>query len=201
MSPMRKRTLTTGFGLLLLAVCILPTSAQVQPYIGVFFDEFLTQETKDCPGAVLDTLYVALFNANGLVTNVSYKVVLPLAITPLADITGDLDLLFKDGISFGTGTLFEFAQPQNGFIPIRLPGIRVQWTCTDCSGFDDALIVVEEAPVFGHGCPSYSITFGASFSCAVGLTAVVCPNVLPVEETTWGKVKALYTSSSLDHPQ
>lgn len=85
-----------------------------------------------------------------------------------------------------------FGVPQNGVaFGINLLRILVQWSCVDCT-LADVPVVVQGHPLFNPGGdPQYTCLFQIPLFQAKGLTALICPTV-PVEETTWGRVKSLY---------
>jgi hypothetical protein len=184
---MCKRVFITGFALLLVTLCIAPASAQVQPFIGAFFDEALTQETKDCPGAVLDTLYIGLYNANSFIVGAEYQISYPPSIAWILDL-GTPPVTIGNTV---TGIAMGFALPQNGFFPVLLHSVLVQWFCQDCTGFVNDQLVVGPHPF--NGGPHYTDWPNFDLFNAVGLTATICQEPpIATEETTWGKLKALY---------
>jgi hypothetical protein len=185
---MSKRVLITGFALLLLTLCIAPASAQVQPFIGAFFNEGLTEETKDCPGAVLDTLYVAMYNANAFVIGAQYQITYPASMNWLADVgTPPATIgITPTGISMG------YPLPLNGFFPILLHSVLIQWFCQDCTGSVNDQLVVGTHPQF-PGSPFWTNWPAFDQFPAIGLTSTICQEPpIATEETTWGKLKALY---------
>lgn len=159
-------------------------SAQT-PYIAVYFDPGLSDETKDCPGPVPDNLYVAGLNFNTFVTGAEFAVQYPAAMAWL----GDANL---PPVSVGTtpsGISLGWTAPQNGFVPIHMCTVSIFWQCTCCCGIENSQIKVVPNPNTGF----LGFTDYPQFNLipAVGLTAFVCATV-PAEETTWGQVKALY---------
>ena len=191
---MRKRVLAGGLGVLLLVLSIGIVNAQT-PFIAVYFDAAYQIEgpgysdglTVECPGSGLDTLYVALVNANKYVSGVDFMVDYPPALTWM----GDLD---TQPVSIGTtptGLSMGWSLPQNGFSTLQICKVRVLWNCEFCDGLylNNPVVVVPNPTTFTLGFtdwPDYAL-----FP-AVGMTSLICPTI-PTEDTTWGKVKSLYS--------
>ena len=90
-----------------------------------------------------------------------------------------------------TGTIMLWPEPgANGFAPINLCQVIVYWGCSSCPGYENNEIKVVANPntaILGfHAYPEGNLIP------AVGLTAFACA-IVPAEETTWGRVKALYS--------
>ena len=185
---MSKRVLATGFALMLIMLSSSVTSAQT-PFIAVYFDNtYQTEATVfpgGCPGiGVLDTLYVAITNANAFLSGVEFAVNYPPEITWVADL-GTQPVTIgntQSGISMG------WATPQNGFSTVRICGVLVQWQCNTCPAANIPVPVVPNPNTLFLG---YTDFPAFNPFPAVGLTSLICATV-PAEETTWGKVKALY---------
>jgi len=169
-----------------LMATVVAVSAQT-PYIAVYFDQYLTQETTVCPGVgVTGTWYVAAKNFNAFLTGAEFAIQYPPAVTWLADLN-------KPAASIGStpsGISMGFALPQNGFFPVLLCTPQVFWMCDACvEPYLNNVVRVVANPLTSFlgvtDYPQYN-----TIPC-VGLTAYVCASV-PAEETSWGQVKALY---------
>jgi hypothetical protein len=168
-----------------LMATVVAVSAQT-PYIAVYFDQYLTQETKDCPGPMVDNWYVAAKNFNAFLTGAEFAIEYPAAVSWLADLN-------KPPVSVGatpTGISMGFALPQNGFFDVFLCNVQVFWNCSACAEpFLNNAVKVVANPATGFlgvtDFPQYN-----AIPC-VGLTSYICATV-PAEETSWGQVKALY---------
>lgn len=179
---MRIATLVVAAVLATVAVA----SAQT-PYIAVYFDPYHTQETKDCPGFVTDTWYVAAVNFNLYITGADFKIEYPPAVTWLADLN-------VPPVKIGatpTGLTFGYALPQNGYGVLELMQVLVAWNCDHCGElYQNNLVKVVPNPATAFlgvaDYPNYNLIPG------VGLTSIICPLGVPNEDTTWGQVKALY---------
>jgi len=161
-------------------------SAQT-PHVVVFFDEgYWTQTTSDCGGiGTLDTLSVVAVGWNMFINAIEYSVSYPPSITWLADIP--VTPLNIGNTSSGVAT--SWSLPQNGFDPLGIMNVLVVWNCDVCSTHENDPIVVGPHPLTGYlratRYPDNALIEG------VGLTSLICP-IVPVEEKTWGGVKALY---------
>ena len=160
------------------------------PYIAVYFDQYHTQETKECPGFVLDTWYVAAVNFNVFITGTEFKVEYPPVVTWAADLPGvnPADLVIGDT---STGISMTWGLPQIGFGSFELCQVQVNWNCDHCAEpIANSLVKVVPNPMTMFlgvtDYPNYDLING------VGLTAIICPLGVPNEDTTWGQVKALY---------
>ena len=168
-----------------LMATVVAVSAQT-PYIAVYFDQYLTQEAKDCPGPMPDTWYVAAKNFNAFLTGAEFAIQYPAAVLYLGDANTPPVTVgnTQTGISMG------FALPVNGFFDVFLCNVNVFWNCSCCVDpyLNNAVKAVAN-PVTGFlgvtDFPQYNLIPG------VGLTSYICATV-PAEETSWGQVKALY---------
>ncbi|UCG53320.1 MAG: hypothetical protein JSW58_07140 [Candidatus Latescibacterota bacterium] len=194
---MSKRVLAIGFALMLMVFVTGNVSAQFpnpHPFIGVYFDSGCSVDAfplppDPCPGVgVLDTLYICLVNANAFVLAVEFSVSYCPALTWLADLDTPPTTFgtTPTGISIGFGST-----PKNGFSPISVCKVLVQWNCGPCDWYPDCPIVVDKHPASVRAYPSYVDLYFVEYD-TIGLTSIVCPMTIATEESTWGKVKALY---------
>ena len=170
------------------------SSAQT-PHVVVYFDNTMTQMDACCPdapaGTVAQTLYVVANNFNMWVSAIEYRIQYPPSL-----------MLLGEGVDDGPGgTQLKIGQSPTGIgisWPIPAPGFgalvcqkpNVLWMCAAGDAVADQLMVVLPFPSSGK---VRAIRWPDEFEVlGVGLTSVVCPTVIPVEETTWGGIKALY---------
>ncbi|MEE9270033.1 MAG: hypothetical protein V3V49_07205 [Candidatus Krumholzibacteria bacterium] len=190
-------------------------SAQT-PYIGVFFEvtpDFNGKgETAIPPGAggEIDSVFFVAYNLNCLVTGFQFAVDYGPCLTLIADLDVPALPVAGPGVTFGTtatgiSIVYSAGNVRFGVLPNFKDGTKnvhiatsiVQWSttgaCRNCS-VTDRPVIVKENIFFGNPTPVY-LCFATGvnvFHPAEGLTALICATV-PVEESTWGKVKALYT--------
>ena len=167
------------------------------PNVQVYFDEALQFTQANCPsapiGTVEQTLYVVA-NYFGIWMNaIEYKIEYP----PQLLFVGDIMLpgAISIGSSPGTapdydGIAIGFPIPQNAFTQNVVQMVTVVWMCDDCGvANQEAPIIV--LPYTSSGLvravewPNLNIVIG------VGMTSLICTTT-PVQETTWGQIKALY---------
>lgn len=177
---------TASLVVVALMITAVVASAQT-PYIAVYFNPGLSQQTKDCPGVnVLDVLYVAGLNFNSFVGGAEFQIQYPPAITWLAD-SNLPDVVVGNtfsGISMG------WPLPQNAFGPFLMCTVNVLWNCETCVDpyVNNMIKVVANPATLFIGFTDYPQN---NLVPAVGMTSLICATV-PAEDTTWGQVKALY---------
>jgi hypothetical protein len=194
---MSKRVLATGFALMLIMLSFSVTSAQT-PFVAVYFDHAFQTEASPvapnpCPGiGVLDTLYIAATNFNAFLSGIEFQVHYPPSLIWITDFDTPPTVAVP-GATFGntpTGISVGWANPQNGFFTVEICKVLVQWNCDDCDVTDQPIIVTGH-PLFVPAIPRATDFPNFQFINGVGLTSLICVTV-PVEESTWGKVKSLY---------
>ena len=170
-------------------------SAQIVPYVGFFSaispnGEGLS-EAFIPPGTAgaLGTAWIIAYNFNCLVTGIELQVDYPTQITWFADI-GTQPVTIGNTLN---GMAMGWALPQDGFQGVVICSVLFTWNATNCGGpnRDKAIQVIGHQFLGTPGTPKYTCFNQVLPNVAVGLTALICPTV-PVEESTWGKVKSLY---------
>ena len=173
-------------------------NAQV-PNVQIYFDEGLKYSQKNCPtaplGSVADTLHVVANNFGIWMNAIEYSVIYPAQLMWVGDIdeslSGALSIGSSPYIGDGTGGVgIAFTPPRNGFVQLEVQKVVVVWMCNDCgpANQDVPIIVV---PYEASGLvravewPNLNTVIG------VGMTSLICATT-PVQETTWGQIKALY---------
>jgi hypothetical protein len=183
---------------LAIGLCASVANAQL-PNVGVYFDNTFTEMSGVCPtdpaGTVYQQLYVVANNFNMWMAAIEYMIVFPPSMTWDTDIIGSNQL--KIGFS-PTGIGITWPMPANAFGTLLVQKVLILWECQntgtieepDCGTATDNLITVVAHPSFGKlralQWPDNAETLGT------GLTSVICGQTIPVEETTWGGIKALY---------
>ncbi len=182
-----KKVLALVLALAVMGMMAQTVSAQV-PFVQVYFDD-LAHTSKDCPGAgTLDTLLVVAHNFNIWMTAIEYSIQYPPSLTWLGDIS-------PSPVNLGntpSGVATAFPTPLNAFQPVLVMQVLVNWECTTCGGTPEAVIV---GPHPGSGFLRATRYPDNATVIGVGMTSLVCPGTVPVQETTWGQVKALYNSN------
>jgi hypothetical protein len=179
--------------ILVLGTSIVSAGAPV-PNVQVYFSDpvwgspdkaSLDQCPPDPPGTVLDSLYVVAQNFDMWMSAIEYQVIYPPQIMWLSDNTGT-------GINIGsspTGIATAWPLPQNAFVSFAANKVFFVYMCQLCYEGNNVPIIVVPHPVSGFlravRWPDNAVING------IGMTSLICPTI-PVEETTWGNIKALY---------
>ncbi len=161
-----------------------PLAAQT-PYVQVYFDPGHTQTTSDCPGMQIDTLYVVAHNFNAWLTAIEFSITYPAEMNWLADMASTPLVIGNSP----AGVALAFPTPVNGFDAVEVMQVMVMWQCSACGASTNIPLVVAPHPQTGFVRATRYPDNG--FINAVGMTSLLCATV-PVEETTWGQIKALY---------
>jgi hypothetical protein len=146
----------------------------------------------ECPDAphntVLDSFYVVASNFNMWMIGIEYFLSLPFQINPLAQEVPNGGLVIGTAWIF-PGIAISWPLPQNAFVPFAVTKIKFLYRCTLCQDGTDICIHVlnHQDTGFVRAVRWPDITFVNG----IGMTSMICPTV-PVEETTWGGIKALY---------
>jgi hypothetical protein len=175
---------------------VFATAASAQtPYVAVYFDDTYQTMTADCPdappGTVPDSAYVVTHNWNMWVNAIEYAIAYPPQIFWTGDqIAPGILAIGQSDVTLG-GIGMTWPLPANGFGSLFLQKFFFFWMCEGCDGNWDSPITVVPYPQSGQvravRWPDLAIFQG------VGLTSLICPSPgIPVEEKTWGGIKALY---------
>lgn len=183
-----KKVLAVAFAIAILSIGF-SANAQV-PYVQAFFDIGASQDQINCPGMMMDDLYIFAVNYNAYIAAMKYWVSLPGAIN-LVGVT-----LPPGALSIGNvtdpinGISISYPVPGDGYHPCITATLNIWWNCADCSGIADQPIVVAGLGPGGYietiRWPDLTTIWG------IGMTSTVCPVIVPTKETTWGSVKSLY---------
>jgi len=184
---MRKVLLTFA----IVATIAIASSASAQtPYFQVYFDSAMQESSADCPaappGSVIDTLYVVAHNFNAWVQTTDFMVDYGTHLTWLGEFAIGTPLTIGES---PTGVAITWQQRRNGWAPIPMLQVTVQWQCDDCVGKDNSPIIVLPNP--GKIAPRVVEAGTDQVIFGVGMTSLICA-LVPVEETTWGQIKSLY---------
>jgi hypothetical protein len=191
-----RKVLVVFSALLILVLGSSIASAQI-PNVQVYFTSdwgtygqtALPECPPDPPGSVYDSLYVVASNFNMWMVGIEYYLSLPPQIMPIGFETPD------GGLDIGTpwllpGIATSWPMPQNAFVPYAVTKIKFFYNCQLCyQGINVPIDVMAYngagTTVRGISWPSITPVLG------IGMRSSICWTV-PVEETTWGNIKALY---------
>jgi hypothetical protein len=173
----------------LMVLCVVGNSSvSAQPSIAVYFDQINT-ESEVCLGPnVLDTLYIVAQNVNTFFNAIEYRVDYSPG-SAYFTFVGDLNSAGTVVGNSAVGVSLGWGLPHNGFNPVVVQRALVFWTCSGC-GPQDFIRVVPN-PFTPD--PIVAVEFPTNIKIPmIGLTSLICASV-PAHETTWGKVKSLYS--------
>jgi hypothetical protein len=161
-------------------------SAQL-PYVQAYFDFNWTQTAMDCPGPALQDLYIVAHNYNTFLIVAEFSVSLP----PSLAYTGfHSSALLKVGDPVLGGVSLSWQTPQDAFSPFLFCVLQAIWNCDDCAGGPEPVVVLPHPQTQALTIVTWpGIEVDTS---GIGMISVVCPEPTPVEETSWGQIKALY---------
>ena len=187
---MYRRFIATGFALLLLVVCVGSVSAQTG-YIAAYYDNGFSIESANCPGdSTISTMYIAAVNWNMYVNGVQFKVNYPSGIEWILDFGYGTDIVLG---TTPTGMARSWSLPQNGYQPLLVCKVAFRWLCPlGCGSIPDQSVEVVGHPLLGNTVAATRWPDNALIQ-GVGLTATACPMTIPTENTTWGKLKAVFS--------
>jgi hypothetical protein len=117
---------------------------------------------------------------------VEYQVLYPFQIIWLSDNTGGIDIG-----SSPVGIATSWPLPQNAFSPFAVNKVFFLYNCQLCYEGNNIPIDVVPSPTAISGQIQAVRWPDNVVFAAVGMRSLICPTI-PVEETTWGNIKALY---------
>ncbi|MFH1754818.1 MAG: hypothetical protein ABIA59_03865 [Candidatus Latescibacterota bacterium] len=188
-----KKVLVLVSALLILALGTSIVSAQ-NPFVQVYFSHpvwgtpdgtNLTQCPPGAPGTVLDSLYVIAHNFNMWMSAIEYQVLYPATIFFLSDNTGAP--LNVGNSSIGIATAWPL--PQNAFTQLVVNKVLFIYMCQFC--YEGTNIPIDVVPHPDTGFVRAVRWPDNAVITAQGMRSLIC-GTTPVEETTWGNIKALY---------
>jgi hypothetical protein len=185
-----KKVLAVVLAAAFVSITATGSMAQPVPFLQFTFDRNMTMTAMDCPGTSTDIQsgYIVAVNFNQFFTAVEYRVDYSPMMLFVADVSVNA-LQLNIGFS-NTGISSAWSLPMNGFSPIRILEVLYMWSCDNgCYQTPDAIVV-------GSNPTSGLIQFTQwptnELFQVIGMTSLTCPGPVPVEETSWGGIKALY---------
>ena len=103
-------------------------------------------------------------------------------------------------IAATTGIAIAFPVPLNAYSPVLIAGIFVLWMCNDCGPSYNTPVCFDVYPSSGYlravRWPDLELIYATSETaliCPAGPPWPICAELpIPVEQTTWGHIKAMY---------
>jgi hypothetical protein len=196
------RIALSGITLLLVLSALAPIVTAQTPYLQIYFDQGLTEESANCPpapvGTEIGTIYIVAHNFDAWLNAIEFRINYPPQMLWLGDQYG------PNALNLGNtyeGIGLAWTIPFNAFVPNVIATAVFLWMCDDCASSNmNQVICFDVYPGSGYlravRWPDLELVYGQSG------TAVICPTCgswvpcdqlpIPVERTTWGGVKALY---------
>lgn len=187
---------TAIFALVLLSAMVaVHTAAPQTPKVTAYYElysDFPVGPNEFCPvapiGTVVDTLYVVAEQFNMWMNAIEYKIDYPAQIQPLGDI------ILHGGLSIGdsqSGIAVAYPIPANAFDKLTVQKVVFLWMCDRC-GIELTNKVFYRVSGYPSSGKIRAVRWpDLAISEADGGWSSVCAMV-PVENSTWGKIKALY---------
>lgn len=190
------RTLAVATALMATAVTLPVQSPRAEPYARLYFDNQYRETLGGCfyPPGTQQTLYVVLHDLDMWVWAVEFRVYIPPSAMFVTGIVPPYNSLAIGNID--TGISIAWTAPQSGAEPILALEIRTIWLC-DCwtflnEGDADNIKWIRIEPARDSG--NRGVVRWPDFAeVDIGYrpSVVGCP-IISTEQSTWGRVKALY---------
>jgi hypothetical protein len=137
---------------------------------------------------VKDTLSVVANNFAMFMSTIEYSIQPP---SVVATWSGDIHI--AGSLFLGqspTGVTITYPIPRNAFFPAIVMYYEIIWLCAECNEEADPIIVKPH--------PGTNLLQAIEWQTfrtvdGVGMTSLACPPPISTEESTWGKVKSLYS--------
>ena len=185
------------------AVCLGAATANAQtavPFVQVYFDAgWSVTNPESCPtepvGTTTGTLYVVARNWNVWMQSIEYAIDYPPELQWLGDFVDPATQLKIGSSPLALGGIAVTWQSRgNAYQPLLIQTASILWLCEGCFTAQNITLTVVKHP--STGWPENWLVRGieaGSFNelQGIGMASVVCP-IVPVEETTWGGIKAQY---------
>ncbi len=187
---------------LIMLVCSL-FATQIQadpPEIHIYFNSELTQNSADCPAAPAGTvaikIYVVAENFTEPISRIEYRLIYP---SPLMWF-GDVTVSGTTTGNTGTGIVHTWAMPQDASGKLVLAESSVLWMCDNCTGYSSSRFCVDSHSETGYLRAArasdsvwiYPLSLGAMICGCGSDEPISCTVTVPTEESSWGKIKAIY---------
>ena len=175
-------------------LCLGASSASAQvPYVQPYFNELHTETVlSSCPTDPVGTIYIVAHNWGIFFSAIEYQIDYSPQITFFGDNIDEANILSIGQSPSGIALAWKNT-PGLAFTTLRLQEVSVYYTCSGCDDQNITVRVVKH-PASDPAQPSHmvrALDFWQNEHWGVGMVAVICPTV-PVEETSWGGIKAMY---------
>ena len=195
------RKILSGITILVVLFALASRVTAQAPYLQVYFDDQFLYEWGYCPaapiGTVATTLYVVAHDFDAWLNAIEYRLELPPQLLFLGDV------LPPGSLSIGQspeGIAIAFPVPLNAYSPVLISTVYVLWMCNDCGPNYNTPVCFDVYPSSGYlravRWPDLELIYATSETaliCPAGPPWPICAELpIPVEQTTWGHIKAMY---------
>jgi hypothetical protein len=160
--------------------------------IQTYFDPLFQTIQTDCKGPIAfqDTIWVVGNNFSLFLNGASYQVNYPPSMNWLGDQVFDPQTNVLIAGSSPVGIAISWPTKQIAFGPFLIQTATFTWLCDDCNDgiFPQSLVV---DAYLANPTPLIIDDNNIEIS-VVGMTSIVCGAPIGTEESSWGKIKALY---------
>lgn len=184
-----KARLICSIGLIILVMSVSLAAGQT-PTLRIYFDLELTQGHQGCPdppdSLLEDSLYVVAENFGTWFTAMEYQIQFPPEMILIEDDTGGLNISNSaEGIATAWPTYLI------GTERVVINKVKFMWNCQiDPNG--DIPIPIVAHPQTGH---IRGVSWWThEFITAVGSSGWISQEEVPVEDTSWGRIKSIYNN-------
>jgi len=179
--------------LLAFATALLIPGMSAAATLGAYFDTPSEMADSPAPFSFFD-VFLFLQNAEYYVTAVEYQLTTP--IDPSHALFSVMSVTYPDNKSVTLGDPFSghaiaYWPPMNGFVPgYNLVATLQCMTFAPCGSLVDYPLVIGPHPDSGE----IRGTFAPENELfpIVGLTSIICPDLVGTQEENWGAIKSLY---------
>jgi len=190
-----KSVLAVVLAVALVGLGALSANAQV-PYVQAYFTVDPYTTAADCPpgpiGSQIQDLFVVAHNYNNFLIAIEYGLSLPPSLGYLGfDPPQPADLVIGNPLT--TGVSVSWNLPRNGFEPLLVGIVHVVWLCEagpTCGASSEPVVVLPNQQSGNLTVVTWPAI--SPDNSGQGMTSLVCPDPVAVEETSWGQIKALY---------
>jgi hypothetical protein len=163
------------------------------PHMQIQFSNGL--EAADCPdappGSIIDSLYIIARFVDCWMQGFEFKVSYPPAIMFLEDyLLCEPDLWIPPFPTSETGLSISCKYPIPCSPHCVVDKVHFMWMCHGCTVTDIPVVVIPFGPEGRICITCWPDDFVIHL---IGMTSLIC-STLPVEETSWGRIKSLYNS-------
>jgi hypothetical protein len=188
---MKHSAIVVAASLMLISMVALPNANAQTPSLLLYFDAALTENSANCPSAPIGTVtqwvYLVLDGFDTRIKAIEFSIAYPSQITWMFDVDTVGGALIIGDTAHGIA----IAWPVPGGLQVMGPTMfmqsQIKWMCAGCTQTNVPIPILPapDGELRAVQWPDDVIIP------VTGVAAAICP-APPVEESTWGTIKALY---------